>query len=592
MIFIYTIIFPIIATFLASFTYIGKRFSGLIFVIASLPSIWLGLGSIEISAFRIDWLILGTEFSIDTTRRIILLLSGFLWASSGLFAGSYLKNDPRKSQFNFYFGASMTGNFGLLIAGDVITFYTFFALMTFASYGLIVHTRGLPALKAGKIYLIMAIMGELFILTSIFLAVDASGSILLKNIPQALAGSSNGSFIFWLALIGFGVKVGAIPLYFWLPLAHPAAPVPASAVLSGAMIKAGLVGWIHFAPIGLVHWHSLSLTLIILGFLAALGAAVIGLFQVDPKTNLAYSSISQMGIMTAFLGIGLYEGLPANVLLPAIALYAYNHGTAKAILFLGVALPSKISGHLRIVMWIGLGYGVLSIAGGPFSGGLWTKYLFKTFLDQSGVPGVGIISTLLILSTITTSILLIRFLHLLSKISATEVDGFPFMILPWLFLLIAGGLWTISPLLLTEDLRDHITQEINIAFLFWNPYYIWNSILPIFLGIGIYVVVFILYKRLAGSKNESNRNPIVPPGDLIHIIILFFDKFNTIFQKRIAILQSHFQNKITIEIFMYRLIDDKKTIQVSDDIETYLRRWDVVGIAFFIFFIALFLFLR
>jgi formate hydrogenlyase subunit 3/multisubunit Na+/H+ antiporter MnhD subunit len=197
----------------------------------------------------------------------------------------------------------------------------------------------------------------------------------------------NGPFIFLLGLIGFGVKVGAIPLYFWLPLAHPAAPAPASAVLSGAMIKAGLVGWMHLAPVGLVEWPSLSLLMVSLGFTAALGAAIIGLTQVDPKTNLAYSSISQMGVMTVLLGIGLYGGIPAGLLLPAIALYAFNHGTAKALLFMGTALPAKLGGSWRILMWAGLGIGVLAIAGGPLTGGLWTKYLLKTFLGETSLPG-------------------------------------------------------------------------------------------------------------------------------------------------------------------------------------------------------------
>jgi hydrogenase-4 component B len=415
-----------------------KAGSGLIFVGATLPALWLGL--VEVSGVTAQWFLLEAHFSLDTPRRIILLLTGILWATSGLFAGSYLKDDARRGEFSFYFGAAMAGNFGLLISAEVASFYTFFALMTFASYGLVIHSRTPSARRAARIYLVMAIIGELFLITALYLAVQSAGSMLLADIPPALAEAPNGPFIFLLGLIGFGVKVGAIPLYFWLPLAHPAAPAPASAVLSGAMIKAGLVGWMHLAPVGLVEWPSLSLLMVSLGFTAALGAAIIGLTQVDPKTNLAYSSISQMGVMTVLLGIGLYGGIPAGLLLPSIALYAFNHGTAKALLFMGTALPAKVGGSWRILMWAGLGIGVLAIAGAPLTGGLWTKYLLKTFLGETSLPGAQTFLLLLTLSAVTTTLLLSRFLHLLHRIKApSEMWHRPFSFPGYFFCSPEGG---------------------------------------------------------------------------------------------------------------------------------------------------------
>jgi formate hydrogenlyase subunit 3/multisubunit Na+/H+ antiporter MnhD subunit len=316
MIWFLTIVLPLLAAILtASYPPEGEE-SGLIFVGATLPALWLGL--VEVSGVTAQWFLLESHFSLDTPRRIILLLTAILWATAGLFAGSYLKDDARRGEFSFYFGAAMAGNFGLLISAEVASFYTFFALMTFASYGLVIHSRTPSARRAARIYLVMAIIGELFLITALYLAVQSAGSMLLADIPPALAEAPNGPFIFLLGLIGFGVKVGAIPLYFWLPLAHPAAPAPASAVLSGAMIKAGLVGWMHLAPVGLVEWPSLSLLMVSLGFTAALGAAIYGLTQVDPKTNLAYSSISQMGVMTVLLGIGLYGGIRPGCSFPQL----------------------------------------------------------------------------------------------------------------------------------------------------------------------------------------------------------------------------------------------------------------------------------
>lgn len=588
MIWLSVIILPLLAALLTSRYPSGRRNAGPIFVLASLPAVGLGLA--EVPGITLDWFILGTQFSLDTPRRIILLLTGILWASSGLFSGTYLKEDIRRGSFNFYFGGAMAGNFGLLITEDAASFYTFFALMTFASYGLVIHSQTAAARKAAKTYLAMAIIGELFIISALFLAVQSAGSMLLSDLPPALANASNGPFIFLLGLIGFGVKVGAIPLYFWLPLAHPAAPVPASAVLSGAMIKAGLVGWMHLAPVGLVDWPSLSVMMISLGFTAALGAVIIGLLQVDPKTNLAYSSISQMGLMTAFLGIGLYGGIPGSLLLPAIALYAFNHGTAKALLFLGTALPGKVGGYWRILMWLGLGLAVLAIAGGPLTGGLWTKYLLKTFLSKTSLPGIDVFAYLLTLSAITTTLLLSRFLHLLRQVESPKESKAPSFILPWFFLFLAGGWWTMSPTLLPEGLMYQILGEKGMMAFFWNPITIWASLWPIILTAGALVVVFTL--KSSFLNRWIKEKPLIPPGDFLYVILWIGNLFEKQIQKVIAFMQSFGESRRSAEKIIYKFIDNKKTIHISTQAESLLRRWEVVGISFFVFFVALFFLLR
>ena len=586
MIWFLVIIMPLLAAVLAALIPAGRRRYGVIFVIATLPALWLGL--VEVSGVTAQWFLLESYFYLDTPRQIILLLTGILWATSGLFAGSYLKDDARRGEFFFYFGAAMSGNFGLLVSGDVAAFYTFFALMTFASYGLVIYSRTPFARRAAGIYLVMAIIGELFLITALYLAVQSAGSMLLADIPAALAQAPNGPFIFLLGLIGFAVKVGAIPLYFWLPLAHPAAPAPASAVLSGAMIKAGLVGWMHFAPVGLVEWPTLSLVMVSLGFAAALGAAIIGLAQVDPKTNLAYSSISQMGVMTVILGIGLYGGIPAGLILPAIALYAYNHGTAKALLFLGTALPAKVGGSWRILMWAGLGIGVLAIAGGPLTGGLWTKYLVKTFLGETTLPGGQTFLFLLTLSAVTTTLLLSRFLHLMSRIEAPGESKAPAFILPWILLLLAGGWWTMSSALLPAELMNYITKDKGIMAFFWNLFTNWSALWPIAVGL----LFMALTLKFATLNKWPTKTPLIPPGDFLNIILLAGDLVAKVIDKGISLLQSFLQTLYGPEKIFYRILDERRTSQISNYAEILLRRWEFVGIGFFIIFLTLFFFLR
>jgi hydrogenase-4 component B len=586
MIWFLTIFLPLLAAIITAYLPSGRRGSGLIFIAATIPALWLGL--VEVPGITAEWFLLESHFSLDTPRRIILLLTGILWAAAGLFAGSYLKDDARRGEFSFYFGAAMAGNFGLLISAEVASFYTFFALMTFASYGLVIHSRTPFARQAARIYLVMAIIGELFLITALYLAVQSSGSMLLADIPPALAEAPNGPFIFLLGLIGFGVKVGAIPLYFWLPLAHPAAPAPASAVLSGAMIKAGLVGWMHLAPVGLVEWPSLSLLMVSLGFAAALGSAIYGLTQVDPKTNLAYSSISQMGVMTVLLGIGLYGGIPAALLLPAIALYAFNHGTAKALLFMGTALPAKVGGSWRILMWAGLGIGVLAIAGGPLTGGLWTKYLVKTFLGETTLPGAQTFLLLLTLSAVTTTLLLSRFLHLLHKIKAPSGNVAPAFLLPWVLLLLAGGWWTMSPALLPDELMNYITKEKGIMVFFWNRLTNWSALWPITAG----VILMAFTLKFATFNWWPTNKPLLPPGDFLHIILLVGNVLAKFLRKGISLLDSGMKSLQGPEKLFYRISDDKRTSQISASAESILRRWEFVGIGFFIFFLTLFLLLR
>ncbi|MFO7923206.1 MAG: complex I subunit 5 family protein [Bacteroidales bacterium] len=586
MIWFLTIVLPLMAAILTANLPAGRRGTGLIFAGASLPAIWLGL--VEVPGVTADWFLLESHFSLDTPRRIILLLTGILWATAGLFAGSYLKDDARRGEFSFYFGATMAGNFGLLISAEVASFYTFFALMTFASYGLVIHSRTPSARRAARIYLVMAIIGELFLITALYLAVQSSGSMLLADISPALAEAPNGPFIFLLGLIGFGVKVGAIPLYFWLPLAHPAAPAPASAVLSGAMIKAGLVGWMHLAPVGLVEWPSFSLLMVSLGFTAALGAAIYGLTQVDPKTNLAYSSISQMGVMTVLLGIGLYGGIPAGLLLPAIALYAFNHGTAKALLFMGTALPARVGGSWRILMWVGLVLGVLAIAGGPLTGGLWTKYLVKTFLGETSLPGAQTFMLLLTLSAVTTTLLLSRFLHLLYQIKAPAKRVAPAFLLPWVLLLLAGGWWTMTPALLPAELMNYITKEKGIMSFFWNLLTNWGALWPVTAG----VILLALTLKIATLNKWPTNKPLLPPGDFLHIILPAGDLLAKLLRKGISLLESGTKSLQGPEKIFYRISDDKQTSQISASAESLLRRWEFVGIGFFIFFLTLFIFLR
>ena len=175
-------------------------------------------------------------FQLDETGRIFLGFSAALWLVSGWYAVRCLHRETNRIRFDVFFLLSMAGNFLLILAADIPTFYAGFALMGIASAGLVVHQGNPDAIRAGKLYLILAIVGEILLFVGLgHLAAD-SGSLRIESVVSA----EEPLLAIILLLVGFGIKAGALCLHFWLPLAHPSAPVPASAVLSGAMIKAGV----------------------------------------------------------------------------------------------------------------------------------------------------------------------------------------------------------------------------------------------------------------------------------------------------------------------------------------------------------------
>jgi formate hydrogenlyase subunit 3/multisubunit Na+/H+ antiporter MnhD subunit len=347
------------------------------------------------------------------------LLTALLWIAAGAFAGSYFTlKDQARTRFAFFFLCTLCGNLGLTIAQDLASFYVFFALMSFAAYGLIIHDQSEKALYAGRVYLTMTIIGEV-ILASAFYYAGLVGSVeetlLFAEIAPALPDHAHGPLILTLAFIGFGVKSGALFLHLWLPLAHPVAPVPASAVLSGAMIKAGLLGWLHFFASGDTLSSELSgwgLALAWLGLTAALYATVSGLAKQDPKTILAYSSVSQMGLMTMALGFALVSGTAVGKqLLLGLLFFALVHGIAKGFLFLGVGLARATAcGTVRgFLVLAGLMLAALVLAGLPLTSGAVVKQTLKQGATLLPEVWSGFFTKMLPLTAIGTTLLLAAF---------------------------------------------------------------------------------------------------------------------------------------------------------------------------------------
>ncbi len=471
---------------------------------AALPGLLASLLLTPDIMLEIPWLLLGTHLGFDETARVFLFFSSLLWLVAGVYATGYFKNDLSKPTFFVGFLLAMTGNLGLILAQDMTIFYCFFTLMSFASYALVVHTSKPEALRAGRIYIILVVIGEVILFVGFVMAAQAAGSLEFETVRSSLTDAVLRDWIIGLVLLGFGIKAGVVGLHVWLPLAHPVAPTPASAVLSGAMIAAGLLGWLRMLPLGEIALPYWGEVLIIAGVVAIFYAVFVGLFQSNPKTVLAYSSISKMGLMTMAVGIGLIEPDSWPLILSAILIFALHHGLAKGALFLGVGMvasrvTSKAQGYL---LSAGLLIPALALAGAPWTSGMIAKHLLKNQVTSEILPWGDWLQILLALGSVAASILMARFLYLVwrqYKSSTAEKTIPRVMWLSWcaLLLVIVLNPWFIP---LTNP-QDHWTGEVIIS-----------SLWPVVLGGGLFIV-WLVSKRFHGYFRFS-----IPSGDILLIV--------------------------------------------------------------------------
>jgi formate hydrogenlyase subunit 3/multisubunit Na+/H+ antiporter MnhD subunit len=406
--------------------------------LALLPALVAGLLAPQDSLLLEGWL-LGLLLGIDDTGRVFLLFSALAWLGAALYARAWLAADPHRLRFSGFFLVAMAGNLGLCIAQDVLGFYLFFALMTFSAWGLILH-RGHPAAHhAGRVYLVLALLGEAALLAALwFIVIQGSPSLALA--PATVAAAPQRDLIIGLLLVGFGVKTGLPGLHMALPLAYGATPAPGAAVLASAMIKAGLLGWLRFLPLGEVALPGWGTLLILLGLAAAFYGVAVGLLQRAPRVILAYSSISQMGLIGVGLGVGLASPDAAGPALFAVTLYALHHALVKAALFLGEGL-SRTAAHGGI--FAGMGLLALLLAGAPLTGGALAKHYLKDLAPFTPLASPALLTWLLALASVGTSLLMARFLWQLQRWAGAVARPRAALLGPWLLALLAAlsGHW-------------------------------------------------------------------------------------------------------------------------------------------------------
>jgi formate hydrogenlyase subunit 3/multisubunit Na+/H+ antiporter MnhD subunit len=423
--------------------------------------------SLELPTF-----LLGSYFALDKLAFGFLLFSSVVWGFAVLFG---LK-EKQPWRFWFFFLLTLSGNLGLCVAQDAASFYLFFALMTFGAYPLIITKQNADALFAGKIYLIMALFGEMALLVGLFLSVNEAGGHAFEVLFHAALSPLSVGFL----LVGFGVKVGVFGLHVWLPLAHSIAPTPASAVLSGVMLKAGVLGWVRFIPFGQLSFETLGMGLALLGTVGLFGAVIIGLAQKELKTVLAYSSVSQMGVICIAMGLGLQYPKIWEELQPAVVLYIFHHAFVKAGLFFvaGIALHQRL-GAINTILGILLG---LALCGAPLSSGAVAKSGIKEVLLLS--PRGEVWEWVLFVGAGFSTVLLVHFFVLIHR---------------------AHHAHTASP---NVVLGLCVASSALVAGYGFDAFHLSDGV-PLLLGLGLYLA------------SKHTPYPPFPKGDLLHLIPRF-----------------------------------------------------------------------
>jgi len=428
--------------------------------------------------------------ALDPAGATLLGVAALLWSTAGLYARSYLRDDPEAARFAEWWLPTLAGSLGVFVTADLFSFYVAFALASLPAWGLVVHDETARARRAGAIYLALAVVAEIcLILAFALLAAETPGdTIAVRDVVPSLASAPGRHFTIALLLAGFGLKAGLVPLHVWLPLAHPAAPAPASAVLSGAIVKAGVIGLIRFLPAdpALAGWGT---ALVAGGLFTAFYAVAMGVTQANPKTVLAYSTVSQMGGVTAILGMGLATGDAAAV--PAAILVAAHHVLVKGALFLAVGAAAVATARS---VWIRAPAWVLSLALGglPLTGGALAK------LAAKGPMGEGPAATLAALSAAGTTLLMLHFLRRLARADsgAPGVRAPAGLLAPWLAAAAAALAvpWLLGPSLAGVGLADTLDRA-----------ELWAAVWPIGLGVA----------GAFAMERVAHVLPPVPEGDVV-----------------------------------------------------------------------------
>jgi formate hydrogenlyase subunit 3/multisubunit Na+/H+ antiporter MnhD subunit len=443
------------------------------------------------SSFAIGSARFHLTFAMDRPGAMLLGVSALLWIAAGAYASQYLQSRPNHGRFVVCWLMTLTGCVGVFLAADMVGFYFLLALLTLGACGLVIYHETPSAWRAGAVYIGLALLAEAFLLMAfVLLASEIPGnSLLIRDAAAALPTSPQRDLILALLIAGFGMKAGLVPFHFWMPLAYSAAPTPAAAVLSGAVVKASILGMIRFLPLGtaLPDWGT---AIAAAGLFAALYGVVIGITQRSPRLVLAYSSVSQMGFIIAIIGMGMLTGDGRAAL--AAAFYAAHHVLVKGALFLSVGVIAATGSRRLWPMLLPAAIIAVGLGGLPLTGGALAKFVADELLGDSTA------STIATLSAIGTTLLMLQFLRHLASTASQDPQATANAGLVWPWLATAAVSLVVPWTLYLTVPRGTLPDPLSAAVL-------WKALWPVLLGGALAMALWRWWRSM----------PQIPKGDII-----------------------------------------------------------------------------
>jgi hydrogenase-4 component B len=346
---------------------------------------------------------------LDPLSAFFLIVLGGASFGVSLFSAGYFKSMPGKTlgllclEYHLF----LAGMALVLLADDAYMFMVAWEAMALSSYFLVTTDHSIADIrKAGYLYLLIAHIGALAILLAfgVMQGGHGIGAYTFAAMRDAHLSTFWSSVVFLLALFGFGAKAGLLPLHVWLPEAHPAAPSPVSALMSGIMLKTAIYGILRvtFDLLGAQQWWWGVLALA-LGLITAIFGVMFAAVQGDMKRLLAYSSIENIGLLLVGIGLTVIFHVYGKDSLAALSLtatlyHSLNHAFFKSLLFIGTGSilhatgernMGRMGGLIHPMPWVAvlMLVGVLSISGlPPFNGFVSEWLLLQAFLLSPGLP--------------------------------------------------------------------------------------------------------------------------------------------------------------------------------------------------------------
>lgn len=353
---------------------------------------------------------------VDGLSQMWLLLISLIWPGVGLYATEYLEHDPHPGRFYLFYTVTQGILNALAMSGNLVTYYMFYESMTLLTVPLVLHNMDKEAVAAANKYLIYSVLGAsaaligIFFVGSLGVSGDFSAGPLTAEQLSGKEGLALG--LFMAMLMGFGVKAGMFPLHGWLPTAHPVAPAPASAVLSGIITKMGVLGAarVLYSVAGVERLRGtwVQMTLLVLTLITVLMGSLLAFKERRLKKRLAYSSVSQV----SYVLFGLFTMTEAGFV--GAMLHVLFHSLMKNTLFMGAGAVIHKTGKTQVEDLTGMGrrmpwtYAFFTIAslgliGIPPTGGFVSKWNLAEGALATGLSGAWIGPAALLISAVLTA---------------------------------------------------------------------------------------------------------------------------------------------------------------------------------------------